>query len=177
MADDSADENQSKKTRFDAGRQRVQETVYSLVDGAEEFATKFGDEVTAKADVAIVLISSQTGGAAIAIKQAIDSVVGTASNTVQAIGDTVAWIIEHVEHMSVVDRDSGTNYHRIRAVGDSSEFLRRQLNGIGLEEYDIRVEASLDTIEDSEDVLIVEIYKPTEEGKKPDISEPMTISK
>jgi hypothetical protein len=173
MSNEPDSERNSEDSRIEVGRQRVVETASSPVDGAEEFARKFGDEVPAKADVAVVFIASQTAGAALAIKQAIDSAVGKASNTVQAVGDTVAWIIEHVEHMSVVDRESDTNYHRIRAVGDASEFLRRHLNGLGLDEYDIRVEASLDSIENSEDVLIVEIYKPTAGGEKPKISEPI----
>lgn len=174
MSEETADQPGESGGKLSTGKDHIEETVAEVVDVAEETADKVGRisaEVGTKAEVAVVYLASRTAGAALAVKLSIESAIDSATNSVQAAAEIISWIIEHVEHLSIIDEEAGSNYHRIRAVGDASEFLQKQLDNIGLEEYDLRIEASIDTEPGADDSVIIEIYKPTEEGKKPAAAE------
>lgn len=143
-----------------AGKNRLKAIAARLGEGAKEAAEETAERVSRQA--------TSTGGS---IKVMLDQAAKGANNTIQAVSDAVVWMIEHVEHMSIQDREQETNYHRIRAVGDASAFLHKHMADIGLEEYDIHIEASIDSHEGSEDMLTVEIYKTDDQDTKP-VEEP-----
>lgn len=146
----------------------------TVTDGVRAGKTRLGRGVRNAAEETAKQVSRQATSTGGSIKAMVDRAAKGANNTIQAVSDAIVWMIEHVEHMSIQNREQETNYHRIRAVGDASAFLHKHLAEIGLEEYDIHIEASIDSHEGSEDVLTVEIYKTDDDDVKP-VEEPTIV--
>lgn len=153
-------------------RQDIADALEEISSVLSRFGNESAQEVADKADLLAKVLTSRAAAAATIVRSFLNSVASRADNAVQAVGDAIAWMIRNIEHMSVKDRQSDANYHRISAVGDASEAICSKLDDIGLSEYDVRIEASIDSSTTDEDILTVEVYKPTEEGGKPAVVEP-----